>query len=128
VRLAQLAGDPDPLVVTGRRHSDVEDHDVRWIGLDRGEEGVAVGVGAQQLDRVERGEDLVERLADQVGVVRQRDADGTVAIGAGAFRAIGGTGSGNERSDRRIGRANGGSGQGGSPRRPAHDSPLRAAG
>src|SRR5205814_1632722 len=44
VRLTQLASDTNPLVVAGRWHPDVGDHDIGRIRLDRRQERVAVGV------------------------------------------------------------------------------------
>ena len=74
VGLPQATRDPDPLFVAGGRHPDVGDDDVGWIGLDRGEERVPVTEGGDQVDRVDRADDLVQRLADQVGVIGEEDA------------------------------------------------------
>ena len=82
-----LACDPDALVVTPGRHADVGDDHVRWVCLHRGEEAVAVGERGDELDLVDRRQDLPERLADQVRVVGEDDADRAVAVReAGAVR------------------------------------------
>ena len=80
MRAAHLACDPDALVVTSGWHADVGDDHVRRIRLERGEETLAVGERGDELDLVDRCQDLPDRLADQVRIVGEDDADRAVTV------------------------------------------------
>ncbi len=84
--LAELGRDPDPLVVPGRRHADVEDRDIRVVRPDRLEQGFAVLGARDELDALDLPEHLTQGIADQVRVVRDDDADRSTGL-APALRA-----------------------------------------
>src|SRR5215211_772445 len=86
VALAQVLGQPDPLVGLRRGHPDVGDDDVGMLALAGLAQGVAVPDGRDDLDLGIPLEQLADPLADDEVVLSQRDADrhGTDVTGAGS--------------------------------------------
>lgn len=74
--LAEAAGDVDALGGVGRRHPDVDDGDVgRFLG-HHGEQFVAIGRGAEDLDVVDGSEGRAGAFPDEIVVVTDVDGDG----------------------------------------------------
>ena len=72
---AQLGCDLQSLVAVRGGHADVGHHDVGLLGLDRRAQRPAVAAGGDELDAVGVREHVAERLADEVAVVGDHDAD-----------------------------------------------------
>ena len=73
--VAQLGGDPDPLVDVRRRHADVREDDVGQLTLADLAQGVEVAHGGDDLHRVVQRQELANALADEQVVLSEHDAD-----------------------------------------------------
>ena len=71
--LAQGLRDPDALVALARRHPDVGDQNVGALRVDGPERFVVAAGGGDDLEVAVRGQELHERLADEVAVVGDDD-------------------------------------------------------
>ena len=75
MELAEATCDLDALVCTRGRHSNVGDHDVGRVGLNRLEERRHVVARGNDLDALVSGEELLQPLQDEEAVVREGDAN-----------------------------------------------------
>jgi hypothetical protein len=75
MRLAQPLRRLDPLVGVSRRHADVRDDHVRFLGIHRGKQGVQVAARRRDLDVMLRLEQPSNALADDQVILGEDDPD-----------------------------------------------------
>jgi hypothetical protein len=75
MRLTQSLRRLDPLVGVPRRHADVREDHVRFLGIDRGKQGVQIAARRRDLDVVPRLEQTPDALADDQVILGEDDPE-----------------------------------------------------